>query len=136
MTEGRAPRLLVIEDHRYLGGLLRDVLPQAGFQVELVGGTERLVPTLDDFCPDVILSDFRLRDEDGLDVCLMVRGSPRHREVPVVLHTAVDPVNRRLQEALSLPRVSLLRKPADYQSMVTLLRELAAEGPTGGPGTL
>ena len=123
MTPGRAPRLLVIEDHRYLGGLLRDVLPQAGFEVALVTGTQELTSALDTFGPDVILADFRLRGEDGLDVCRLVRSHPLRSSVPVVLHTAVDPVNRRLQEALTLPGVSLLLKPADYQTLVAVLRE-------------
>ncbi|HYA01461.1 MAG TPA: response regulator [Candidatus Binatia bacterium] len=123
MSDPRVPRLLVIEDHRYLGGLLRDVLPQAGFEVALVTGTEELVSALDTFRPDVILADFRLRGEDGLDVCRLVRGHRNRGNVPVVLHTAVDPANRRLQEALTLPRVSLLLKPADYQTLVSVLRE-------------
>jgi DNA-binding response OmpR family regulator len=131
MSESHAPRLLVIEDHRYLGGLLRDVLPQAGFEVALVTGTEELAAALESFDPEVILADFRLRGEDGLDVCRMVRGDPRHSEVPVVLHTAVDPLNRRLQEALALPRVTLLLKPADFQTLVAVLREQLGEGPGG-----
>ena len=122
MAPAATPRILVVEDHRYLGGLLRDVLPQAGFEVSLVTSTEELGAALDSFSPDVILADFRLRGEDGLDVCRMVRDHPRHCDVPVVLHTAVDPVNRRLQEALTLPGVTLLLKPADYQTLVEVLR--------------
>jgi DNA-binding response OmpR family regulator len=129
-----APRLLVVEDHRYLGGLLRDVLPQAGFEVVLVSGTAELIPTLESFLPDVILSDFRLRGEDGLDVCRLVRTHPRGGTVPIVLHTAVDPENHRLQEALDLPGVSLLLKPADYQILVEVLREQLRLG--AGPASV
>jgi DNA-binding response OmpR family regulator len=130
---GRAPRVLVVEDHRYLGGLLRDVLPQGGFEVSLVTDTNGLEATLDTFEPDVILADFRLRGEDGLDLCRKVRSHPLCGDVPVILHTAIDPRNLRLQEALTLPGVTLLLKPADFQTMVTLLREQIAHNPdTGG----
>jgi two-component system response regulator AtoC len=131
---GRAPRVLVVEDHRYLGGLLRDVLPQGGFEVSLVTDTNGLEAALETFEPDVILADFRLRGEDGLDLCRKVRNHPLCGDVPVILHTAIDPRNLRLQEALTLPRVTLLLKPADFQTMVTLLREEIAH-PPGAAGT-
>ncbi|MGD1053491.1 MAG: response regulator [Candidatus Dormibacteria bacterium] len=131
---GRAPRVLVVEDHRYLGGLLRDVLPQGGFEVSLVTDTAGLEVALETFEPDVILADFRLRGEDGLDLCRKVRGNPLSGDVPVILHTAIDPRNLRLQEALTLPRVTLLLKPADFQTMVALLREQIAHSP-GSPET-
>ena len=128
---GRVPRVLVVEDHRYLGGLLRDVLPQGGFEVSLVTDTNGLEAALETFEPDVILADFRLRGEDGLDLCRKVRGNPRSSDVPVILHTAIDPRNLRLQEALTLPRVTLLLKPADFQTMVALLREQIPHLPDG-----
>jgi len=126
---GRAPRVLVVEDHRYLGGLLRDVLPQGGFEVSLVTDTVALEGALETFEPDVILADFRLRGEDGLDLCRKVRSHPLRGDVPVILHTAIDPRNLRLQEALTLPRVTLLLKPADFQTMVALLREQISQNP-------
>ncbi len=126
---GRAPRVLVVEDHRYLGGLLRDVLPQGGFEVSLVTDTAGLEVALETFEPDVILADFRLRGEDGLDLCRKVRSHPLSGEVPVILHTAIDPRNLRLQEALTLPLVTLLLKPADFQTMVALLREQISHNP-------
>ena len=126
---GRVPRVLVVEDHRYLGGLLRDVLPQGGFEVSLVTDTNGLETALEAFEPDVILADFRLRGEDGLDLCRKVRSHPLRGDVPVILHTAIDPHNLRLQEALTLPRVTLLLKPADFQTMVALLREQISHNP-------
>ena len=142
MEADRAPRLLVIEDHRYLGGLLRDVLPQAGFEVALVTCTGELASALDSFRPDLILSDFRLRGEDGLDVCRMVREHPLRATIPVILHTAIDPANRRLEEALAMPGVTLLLKPADFEILVAALRDKVAPprgeppAPTPEPGPL
>ncbi len=132
---GRAPRVLVVEDHRYLGGLLRDVLPQGGFEVSLVTDTNGLEAALETFEPDVILADFRLRGEDGLDLCRKVRANPLSSDTPVILHTAIDPRNLRLQEALTLPRVTLLLKPADFQTMVALLREQISHSPDGAEST-
>ncbi|MGD0833155.1 MAG: response regulator [Candidatus Dormibacteria bacterium] len=126
------PRVLVVEDHHYLGNLLRDVLPQAGFEVELVTDAVGLIGALDTFKPDVVLADFRLRGEDGLDICEAIRAHPRRGTVPVILHTAVDPRNLRLKEAMDLPDVTLLQKPADFETMVGLLRQRLA-GPPGDP---
>jgi CheY-like chemotaxis protein len=135
VVEGLVPRLLVVEDHRRLGALLRDILPQAGFEVALVTGIESLGVMLQDFEPDVVLTDFRLRGEDGLDVCRIIRSDPRNRDVPVILHTAVDPSHPRLQEALALPRVSLLLKPAEYQTLVELIQQLlSADGGASADG--
>jgi DNA-binding response OmpR family regulator len=127
-------RVLIVEDHHYLGNLLRDVLPQAGFEVELVTDAVGLIGALDTFKPDVVLADFRLRGEDGLDICEAIRAHPRRGAVPVILHTAVDPRNLRLKEAMDLPDVTLLQKPADFETMVSLLRQRLSS-PASAPGS-
>ena len=85
---GRAPRVLVVEDHRYLGGLLPDVLPQGGFEVSLVTDTSALEEALETFEPMSLLPDFRLRGGHGSSP--LPQGATLRGDVPVILHTAID----------------------------------------------
>jgi DNA-binding response OmpR family regulator len=140
---GRSSRLLLVEDHDYLGHVLIEVLSEAGFDVGIVGGTRDLKPALDTFQPDVILSDFRLRGEDGLDVCRLVRAHPHRPDLPVVLYTAMEPVHSRVREALEHPGVRLVEKSGDYKALIAVICEqlaapagLAPRGPrTPGEGS-
>jgi CheY-like chemotaxis protein len=118
-------RVLVVEDHAYLGNLLEEILPEAGFEVRMVGTVRAAVSELGAFHPDVILTDFRLPGEDGLDLCRAVRDDPEFRGIPIVLHTAADPRGSRISEALALPEVTILAKPAGLDTMIDHLREVA-----------
>ena len=64
-------------------------------------------------------------DLPGLDLCRAVRDDPEFRGIPIVLHTAADPRGSRISEALALPEVTILAKPAGLDTMIDHLREVA-----------
>jgi CheY-like chemotaxis protein len=76
--------------------------------------------------PDVILLDLALPGMDGFAVLRWVRAQPQLADVPVVVLTGLQSA-QNLERAYSLGANSFLTKPEDFQDVVKLVREFAAE---------
>ncbi|MCA9227349.1 MAG: response regulator, partial [Planctomycetales bacterium] len=81
-------KVLVIEDDRSLGDVLRYNLSQAGYDVivatdGLDGVTQAQLKT-----PDFIILDLMIPVIDGLEVCRRLRSDPVTRDMMIVMLTA------------------------------------------------
>ena len=139
MSLDRAPRVLVIDDDRYLQELLRDLLETWGCRADVVpSGTEGLAK-FETGAYDLVLTDFLMPGLTGLEVVEAVRRSDPL--VGVVMLTAsledLDPHAHRLG-------FTLLQKPLHVEQLReavstalagrALTSALAdAGGPTGPP---
>src|SRR5437660_8798125 len=87
-------RVLVVEDSPTQACKLALVLEDAGFDVETVPDAERAFDRLTRGDYDLVLSDLNLPGDSGFDLCRRIKGIPRLRTLPVVVHTGqTDPVN-------------------------------------------
>ncbi len=113
-------RIAVADDERDMRQFFEELLPHMGHQVVVVAETGR---QLADCCrrerPDVVITDIKMPDMDGIEAAAEVN---RDREIPVVLvsaHTEGDLLARSGAEYI----MSYLVKPvkaADLQAAITL----------------
>jgi len=122
--------VLVVDDEPEMGDLLTDYLGRAGYQAECArGGIEALDKVRSgDF--DVVVTDLRMRDVDGMDVLATVR---RERpDVPVIIVTAFGSIDRAI-EAMKAGAFYFVTKPFKMREMEALIakaveqRRLVAE---------
>jgi len=78
-------KLLVVEDEPDFEALLRSVLSEAGYAVELAPDGERALDVIQTSQPDLVLLDWMLPGMDGLSVCRNLR---RWSNVPVLMVTS------------------------------------------------
>src|SRR5262245_25911922 len=79
-------RVAVADDEREMREYLQEVLPRLGHQVVAVGETGRqLVEKCRATKPDLVISDIKMPDLDGIEVAVTLN---RERPVPVVLVSA------------------------------------------------
>jgi CheY-like chemotaxis protein len=119
VTTERQPRILVIDDDRYVRMLLADVLSAWGYEADVVAdGTEGLALFGRGGAYDVVLTDLAMPNMNGLDVAARVRD--RDPSVAVILFTAftgeLGDEDRRL-------RFRVLRKPLDIDDLHRALRD-------------
>jgi DNA-binding response OmpR family regulator len=81
-------RLLVIEDERELGGLVRSALERGGFAVDLADTLDAATACLDVVRYDATILDLALPDGDGLTLLRRLR--KQGSTLPVLLLTARD----------------------------------------------
>jgi CheY-like chemotaxis protein len=114
-------RVLVVDDDERSGRKLADLLRRDGFAVEVCpGGLAGLQRLADGPAPDVLVTDLRMPQIDGITVARLARDhSPT---MPILIVTAYPDLARRLEGADPVPQ--LFVKPLDYDAFVGALREL------------
>ena len=95
-----APRILVVEDDRYLLGILRDYLSYVGLEVTEASDGEAGWSSFQAAVPDLVLSDVLVPHLNGLELAARIKSS--RPDVPVVLMSAVytdqETIDRNLRQ--------------------------------------
>ena len=82
-------RVLVVDDSATTRSLVRSILEGAGYGVAVATDGADAWAKLQDTRPDAVVSDVDMPRMDGFTLCETVRRSPRTRDLPFVLVTAL-----------------------------------------------
>jgi len=120
---GRAsPRVLVVDEEEDIRDMLLEVLSLENYAVVCVSSGNAALRMLDQQSFDVILSDVRMPDGDGLSLLTEVRRrNPSYP--PVALFSGSAEPSARQLEQLGATRV--FDKPCDLQQLLAGISELA-----------
>jgi two-component system phosphate regulon response regulator PhoB len=83
-----AARILIVEDEPAIGELLALNLRHAGFIPIQAGDVAAARRAIDAELPDLIVLDWMLPDQPGVELARRLRADARTREVPIILLTA------------------------------------------------
>ena len=119
--DGRAVRVLVVDDEPNLTELLSMALRYEGWEVRSAASGLAAVRAAKDFGPDAVVLDMMLPDLDGLEVLRRMRGEDPH--VPVLFLTAKDAVEDRVA-GLTAGGDDYVTKPFSLEEVVARLRAL------------
>ncbi|HEY2512187.1 MAG TPA: response regulator [Polyangiaceae bacterium] len=100
-------RVLVVDDDTDSRSAMADVLLDEGYEVaEAENGLEAL-REIDRVSPDIVLLDLMMPVLDGWKTLQILRRTPRHKDLPVVVVSAVDPPGAvdHLQKPISRERL-------------------------------
>ncbi len=81
-------QILVVEDESAIAELISLNLRHAGYEVTLAASAEQAQAAVDGVLPDLVLLDWMLPGESGLQLAKRWRTDPRTRELPLILLTA------------------------------------------------
>ena len=81
-------RVLVVEDEESIQALIRFTLEQAGFEVASALSAEEAKAQLAEALPDVVLLDWMLPGQSGVQLAKLLRQEERSKDLPIILLTA------------------------------------------------
>ena len=110
--------LLVDDDPHFLRVLAR-ILKAEDFQVRCAAGAVEALRILSSYRVDVVISDMRMPECDG--VCLVQQIRAAENDLPVIILTAYDEVDNYL-EALNAGANEYLHKPVDTKKLLDVVR--------------
>lgn len=123
MTPEPPLRILVVEDDRAMRHSLVELLEAADWRVDNVPRAEQVAARIEDFAPDVILSDVRMPGISGLELLRALKPST---EVPFVLISAHGDIPMAV-EAMQDGAYSFVEKPYEPRRLLSILRHAAQQ---------
>jgi DNA-binding response OmpR family regulator len=122
-------RLLVVEDDKTIGRLLRDNLQFEGFSVEWCQTGAGVMPKVREFAPHLVVLDLMLpHGVDGLDLCRML--TQRSDHVPVIILTARGQKDDKIRGLMS-GADDYVTKPFSFEELLARIRAVLRR--TTGP---
>ena len=116
--------VLIVDDDALVRETLRAIVAQEGYRYETaMDGTEAL-HKFDRVQPDVVLLDVMMPELDGFEVTRRIKNNPATILIPVILITALDSRQERMQ-GIEAGADDFLSKPIDRLQLITRLKNAA-----------
>ena len=117
------PSILVVDDDARNRKLLIGMLAEGDYDVRQAADGHEALAAVSSSQVDLILLDVMMPGIDGLEVCRRIKSDEEHRDIPVVMVTALNDVNDRVL-ALEAGADDFLSKPVDRTEMRARVRSL------------
>jgi chemosensory pili system protein ChpA (sensor histidine kinase/response regulator) len=111
------PRALVVDDSLSARRALAQVLKDAGYEVRTANDGLDAVNILENFVPDIILSDMEMPRMNGLELTANVRYSEHTKHVPVIMITSRSTEKHRQMSAAAGVDVHMV-KPFNDETLL------------------
>lgn len=116
-------KLLIVEDDRLLGELMREALEEAGYQVRLAGNGAEALEAVAEESFDLVLQDIQLPDANGLDLLdEILHRQPQWKALVMTAHATVD----KAVKAMKIGAFDFLVKPFSIELLFLKLRKVLA----------
>lgn len=114
-------RLLLAEDNEVNQEVARELLQQAGIQVDIANNGQEALDLLSRQTYAIVLLDVQMPVMDGLEVASRIRADSRYAQLPIIAMTAsVLPEDRA--ECLRVGMNDFIAKPIDVEAMFACLK--------------
>jgi CheY-like chemotaxis protein len=119
------PRILIVDDSRYIRELLTLHLSNAGYEVVAAEDPVAALKFLLQERPSLMLVDVDMPYMNGFELLNAVKGDPAYSSLPVLFLTAREDVEDR---AKALGARACLHKPLFVQDLLTAVAAVADTG--------
>lgn len=117
-------RILLVDDEISGAQVLGMILAEQGYTVTVVGDGRQALARLDEFAPDLLITDFMMPFMNGADLVRVVRAHPAFAQLPVLVISGAPEAALR---AYNLDYQAFLRKPFGFDAFVDAVRGLMPE---------
>lgn len=113
-------KILIVDDEPAWLKILSYILRKQGYDTHEEQTAAGALKTLQEYRPDLIVSDVRMPDMNGFDFLERVKHSRKNSEIPFVFVTAIDDYESR-KAAQALGATDYLTKPFNEEDVVGIL---------------
>jgi len=113
--------ILIVDDTESARDLLKALLIGEGYRLEFAADGLEALEKIDELRPDLVLLDVMMPGMNGFEVCRRIRADEAITEIPIILVTALNDRNSRLQ-GLESGADDFVSKPYDRVELQTRVR--------------
>jgi two-component system, OmpR family, phosphate regulon response regulator PhoB len=101
--------------------ILNDLLTEQGYQVTSVDGSSDVFPSILSAMPDIIITDYILKEINGGEHCEQIKRDPSMSHVPVII---LSGYSRLLESLGNFGADAVISKPFDNDELLSKVSEL------------
>jgi DNA-binding response OmpR family regulator len=114
-------RVLVLDDNKDILEVVHEALSYEQFEVKSIAESEKVMPMLKTFNPDLVILDYRVAGENGGEVCRQIKSHPEYSDIPVIIFSAY--INHE-DEILAYGCDAVINKPFDLMELIKKVNDL------------
>ncbi len=122
--KGKQATILVVDDDDGIRSLLRQVLGDAGYNVEEASNGKMAIASIRTVRPDLILLDVMMPEMNGFDVAAIVKNDPQTMDIPIIILSIVQDKARGFRIGVD----RYLTKPIDTNQLFSEIGSLLEQG--------
>ncbi len=103
-------KILLVDDSASIRRMLEDSLNDDGYLVHAAENGRHALDLLDNFDPDLVITDVSMPEMDGFELCRRLRDNQRLSDIPIIILTAATE-EKDVCEGLGLGASDYVRKP-------------------------
>ena len=119
----KVPVILIADDNPTVRQTMEIMLADQGFSLHYAEDGQSAYDLAVEIKPDLILLDVMMPKLDGFKVCSMIREHPDLREVPIVMVTALNDRDSRI-DGIAAGADDFISKPFDLLELKTRVRTI------------
>lgn len=119
-------RILVVDSDEQVASILGVKLKQAGFEAAAAGSSADALKIIQEFRPDIIVSEMILPKMSGIDFMKRVKMNPETMHIPFVFLSSSRDVENKIL-ALSMGAEAVFAKPLYISDLIKNIREILGE---------
>jgi two-component system, OmpR family, alkaline phosphatase synthesis response regulator PhoP len=113
--------VLVVDDNEQNLELLQAYLEGGGWEIRSARDGIEALESVENTQPDLILLDIMMPRMSGFQVCAKLKGSPKTRDIPVIMVTALNE-NADVEKAVESGADDFLTKPVHRLELLTRVK--------------
>ena len=126
---GIGKKVLVIDDNKYARSILKKILREFGYEVQIVEDGTTGLTKMFEFHPDLVLLDLMMPKLDGIEVLRMKIKIAELDKIQVIMVSAYSEA-KQVQLAIALGAVDYILKPVSPNQMINrIMRVLQSKTP-------
>jgi len=115
--------ILIVDDTETGREILEALLYSPAYQLAFASNGPEALKQAEELTPDLILLDVMMPGMDGFEVCRRLRANPRLAHIPIILVTALDDRQSRLQ-GIEAGADDFVTKPFDHAELRARVRTI------------
>ena len=113
--------IIVVDDNKDISALLKTVLELSGHSASICADKDTLFNALSVYLPQLIVMDLMLGNEDGRELCRLLKTDPATHHIPVLMISAHPDAG---QSCLEAGASAFLEKPFEMEELLDHARLL------------
>jgi DNA-binding response OmpR family regulator len=114
-------RVLVLDDNQDILEVVHETLSYEKFEVKSISESEKVMPLLGVFNPDLVILDYRVAGKNGGEICRQIKAHPEFSDIPVIIFSAY--INHD-DEILAYGCDAVINKPFDLVELIKKVNDL------------